>query len=67
MTKNFPVTGHGGPKGCGASKLPHFLDTWLTNGGEVLSLTCRLSFTERKIPGTHFRYRLSQHQAIVQL
>jgi hypothetical protein len=36
------------------SRLPHFLDNRLTDGGEVVSLTYRLVFTSRKVPGTHF-------------
>jgi hypothetical protein len=34
----IPVTGCGDPEGCGMSRLPHFLDSWLTNGGEVVIL-----------------------------
>jgi hypothetical protein len=54
--KAIPVTGHGGPQGCETSRLPRFffLDSRLTDGGEVISLTCQLPFTPRKIPGTHF-------------
>jgi hypothetical protein len=40
------------------SRLPHFLDNWLTDGGEVVRLTGRPPFTPKKIPGTHFCYRL---------
>jgi hypothetical protein len=43
------------------SKLPHFLDSPLTDGGEV-SLRRRPPFTPRKIPGTHFCQRLSRTQ-----
>jgi hypothetical protein len=32
------------------SSLPHFLDNWLTDGGEVVSLTRRPPFTPKKIP-----------------
>jgi hypothetical protein len=39
--KAIPVTGHGYPYGCEMWRLPHFLDTLLTDGGEVLSLTRR--------------------------
>jgi hypothetical protein len=39
---------HHRPIGCGMSILPHFLDGWLTDGGEVVWLTCRLPFTPRK-------------------
>jgi hypothetical protein len=51
--KAIPVTGRGGPQGCKISRLPHFLDSRLTDGGEVVSLTCWPPFTPRKIPGTH--------------
>jgi hypothetical protein len=37
--KLIPVTGREGPCGCETSKLPHFLDSRLTDGGEVVSLT----------------------------
>jgi hypothetical protein len=42
--------------------LPHFLDNQLTDGGQIVSLMHRPPFTPRKIPGTHFCQRLSQHQ-----
>jgi hypothetical protein len=34
--KAVPVSGHGGPQGCETSRLPHFLDKWLTDDGEVV-------------------------------
>jgi hypothetical protein len=34
------------------SRLPHFLDTRLTDGGEIVGLTRLPLFTLRKIPGT---------------
>jgi hypothetical protein len=40
-----PVKGHGGPQGCEMLRLPHSLDCWLTDGGEVVSLMCRPPFT----------------------
>jgi hypothetical protein len=49
-----PVTGRGGPQGYETSRIPHFLDNRLIDGGEVVSLTHRPPFTPRKIPGTHF-------------
>jgi hypothetical protein len=58
----IPVTGHGGPLGCETWKLPHFLGNRLTDGGEVVSLTCWPPFTLRKNPGTHICQRLSQPQ-----
>jgi hypothetical protein len=33
--KVMRVTGHGGPYGCETSRLPHFLDNRLKDGGEV--------------------------------
>jgi hypothetical protein len=36
--KAIPLTDHGGPQGCETSRLPHFLDNWLTDGGGVVSL-----------------------------
>jgi hypothetical protein len=52
--KAIPVTGREGPYGCETSRLPHFVDSRLTGGGEFVSLTRRSPFTPRKIPGTHF-------------
>jgi hypothetical protein len=43
-----PITGHGGLQGCEASKLTHFLDTQLTDGGEVVSLTHHPPFTPER-------------------
>jgi hypothetical protein len=37
----IPVTNRGGPLGCITSRLLHFLDNRLTDGGEVVSLTRR--------------------------
>jgi hypothetical protein len=44
------------------SRLSHFLDDRLTDGGEVVSLTRWPIFTSRKIPGTHFCQRLGRPQ-----
>jgi hypothetical protein len=60
--KAIPVTGHEGPQGCETSRLPHFLNYRLTDGGEVVSLTRRPPFTRKKIPGTHFCWSLSRPQ-----
>jgi hypothetical protein len=37
-----------GPQGCETSRLPHFLDNRLTDGSEVVSLTCRPPFTPQE-------------------
>jgi hypothetical protein len=47
------VTVRGGPYGCEASRLTHFLDNPLTDGGEVVSLTRRPPFTPKEVSGTH--------------
>jgi hypothetical protein len=52
--KAVAVTGHGGPKDCEMSRLLHFLNNWLTDGGKVVSLTRRSPFTSRMILDTHF-------------
>jgi hypothetical protein len=36
--KRILVTGRGGPSVCETSRLPHFLNNRLTNGGEAVSL-----------------------------
>jgi hypothetical protein len=46
--------GHGGPWGCETSRLPHFLDSRLTDGGKVVNLTHLPPITPKKISGTHF-------------
>jgi hypothetical protein len=53
-SKSFPGTCRGGSSVCETSRLPHLLDTLLTDGSETVSLTRRRAFTPRKIPGTHF-------------
>jgi hypothetical protein len=52
--KAIPVAGHEGLQGSETSRLPHFLDNRLIDGGEVVSLTRLPPFTPRKIPSTHF-------------
>jgi hypothetical protein len=42
--------------------LPHFLENRLIDGDEVVSFTRPPPFTPKKIPGTHFCYRLSRPQ-----
>jgi hypothetical protein len=41
--KTIPVTDLGGPWGFELSRLTHFLDTRLTDGGEVVSFTCHIA------------------------
>jgi hypothetical protein len=43
--KAIPLTGRRGLWCCEASRLPHFLDNRLTDGGEVVSLMHRPPFT----------------------
>jgi hypothetical protein len=50
--KVISVTGRGGPWVCEMSRLPHFLESRLTDGGEVVSITLRPNFNPKKIPGT---------------
>jgi hypothetical protein len=71
--KAIPVTGCGRLQGCNTSRLPHFLDNRLTDGGEVVSLTRWQTFTLRKIPSPRFvRGRVDpriivQHETLGQL
>jgi hypothetical protein len=53
--KALPLTGCGDPKDCETLRLIHFLNSRLTDGGEVASLTRRLPFIFRKIPGINLR------------
>jgi hypothetical protein len=46
--KGTPVTGRGGTQGCETSRLPHFLDNPIRDGGKVVRLTRRPPFTPRK-------------------
>jgi hypothetical protein len=48
------VTKRRGLQGCESSRIPHFVDNRLTDGGEVVSLMRRPSFTPKEIPVTHF-------------
>jgi hypothetical protein len=47
-SNGIPVTGCGGVRVCETSRLPHFLDIRLTDGGEIVSLMQQLSFTPRE-------------------
>jgi hypothetical protein len=50
--KATPVTDREGPWGCEMSRLQHFLDNWLTDGGKLVSLMHQPPFTPQK----HFWY-----------
>jgi hypothetical protein len=50
-SKAIPATDCGGRQSCQMSTLSHFLDSWLTDGVEAVSLTRRLHFTPRRILG----------------
>jgi hypothetical protein len=52
--KAIPVTGRGDPWGCEMLRFPYLLDSRLTDGREVVSLTHQPLFNPKKIPGTHF-------------
>jgi hypothetical protein len=47
-SKAISVTGRGGLQSCEMSRISHFLDSWLTYDGEVVSLIHRLRFTPQK-------------------
>jgi hypothetical protein len=59
---NAPIHTAGTVQSWFKSRLPHLLDTPPTDGSEAVSLMHQQLFTPRKIPGTHFCYRLSQPQ-----
>jgi hypothetical protein len=46
--KAIPVTGREGPKGCGTSRLSHFIDDRLIYGGEAVSLSADILYPPRK-------------------
>jgi hypothetical protein len=51
--KSIPVRGGGRPYGCERLRLLHSLDSWFTDGSEVVSLTPWLPYMHRKTAGTH--------------
>jgi hypothetical protein len=44
----FPVRGHGGPLCCEMLRVLPYLDSLLTDGGKVVSLTLRPPFTPQE-------------------
>jgi hypothetical protein len=61
-SKTLPVTFRGNRQVCETSRLPHFLENRLTDGGKVVSLKQGPSFTVRQIFGTCFCQNLSRSQ-----
>jgi hypothetical protein len=58
-SKAVPVRGLGGLQGCDMLRIPHCLDSRLTDGGKVASPTHQPHFTPQKhyyfyVSGTHF-------------
>jgi hypothetical protein len=41
---NVSLTDSGGPYGCEMYRLPHFLDSWFTDGTKFASLICRTHY-----------------------
>jgi hypothetical protein len=46
--KAIPVTGREGPYGCEMLRVPHYLDSRLTDDGKVVSITCQPPFTPQE-------------------
>jgi hypothetical protein len=62
MVKSYPLTGHAGPLGCDL-EAPHFL--WTIGSQMAVGLSISRAgrpLPPRKIPDTHFCYRLSRTQ-----
>jgi hypothetical protein len=51
-------------QGFETSRLPHFVVSPLKYGGEIVSVTHRLPFTTRMVPGTHFYTRYQSQDTI---
>jgi hypothetical protein len=60
--KKFSVYRPWRPLGLRQVEAPTFSDIRLIDGGKVVRPTRRPLFTPRKIPGTHFCWRLSRPQ-----
>jgi hypothetical protein len=55
-SKAMPITGHADPQSFDTSRLPHYLDSRLTDGCDVFSLTRQPAVLDpQEFPGTHFR------------
>jgi hypothetical protein len=70
-SKTILVTDYGGLWGCEMLRIPHCLDSQITDGGEVVSLTDRPRFTPKKYyfsaSGTYFCQKLSKPQGPMRL
>jgi hypothetical protein len=68
-SKAILVAGRGGLQRYEMLRIPHCLDSWLTDGGKLVSPTHRPRFTPEKhylsASGTNFCYRLSKAQGLV--
>jgi hypothetical protein len=62
QNKAIPLTGRGDPLGCETSRLPHFLENRLTDGGEFVKLTRRSHFAPGKIPRNNLYLSLIRSQ-----
>jgi hypothetical protein len=58
ICKAIPVTGRGGLYGCEMLRIPHCIDSWLTDGGKFVSPTHRPRCAPQKhyfsASGAHF-------------
>jgi hypothetical protein len=67
----IPVPGCGGLYGCETIMIPHCLDNWFTDGGEIVSLCTGLAPLPRNIfisvSGIHFCLRPSKPQGLLRV
>jgi hypothetical protein len=60
VSKAIPVTGHRGPYVCEKSRVQHFLDKWLIDGGKIVRPTRRpLLYPPGKFLQEHFLVLIS--------
>jgi hypothetical protein len=58
--KAIPVTDRGGLLGIEASRLPYFLDTWLTDGSEVTAMRAYRNFVHVFLGLLYFIFIISR-------